>query len=154
MFSALCISRLTEGSVHRVGFSESCLIPWIEECLTILRTRKEKAYHLFKLFDGILVAGIIYKEKAWDNPDFYKTNTDAVNEDESLGHQWRDSLLEHLLEKMTPDEMVDIIGTCKLFGFPEIDFAAGMEKLYEATHKHVCGVCGWWLGSLTWPELD
>lgn len=136
-FSTMFISRVTEGVVHRTGFCEDVLYPWLRECLKILRTRRGYSYHLFKLFDGLLVARVILNEESWDNPDFWLTNIKAVSDDNELRYQWEGSNLDELSQRMSPDELIDIIGTCKLFGFPVIDYRKGAHVTYEATHAEV-----------------
>lgn len=135
--SSFVMVRITDGIVHRRGFFEERFLPWMRECARILRVNKDAAFKLFKLFDGILTSMIIKDEEDWPNLDFYHANILGVDESEGLSYQWKDSTLECLANQMSPDEKVDIIGTCKLFGYPNIDYEKGLTKLYEVTHKHI-----------------
>lgn len=129
-FNVLCLSWLNSRTIWSKEFYRLS-IKLIQFMLDKVSQLGNKAYTLFKNFDGISSAFILLKEPLFVNDDqlrniFNDLIADKLVTDKDV------SLLDQIFNR-DPHESQEFVAFGKLLGHPAIDTAVGINKLRERT---------------------
>lgn len=98
-------------------------------------------FSYLKSIEGLGVSELIRRgDETWDwvNERLGQTLWDALYEDRIITERsFRNSHLSQTFAPCSVETLAEIIGTVKIMGHPSIEIEAGLESLYEKTHKNL-----------------
>lgn len=103
--------------------------------------RENKGFAYTKCIEGLGVSELIRRgdeDWGWTNDKLGQTLWDALYNDGIVrDRQFKYSELKYLWDLCSVETIAEILGTVKIVGHPTIEIEAGLDDLYEKTHRNL-----------------